>query len=737
MLLHTVINPKSQNPSKTRFSRQKRVFIPDSKDAKVSCLVDYFNYEVRNLTQGIMTQELVVKRPSVFDPIEIIIKGDSSGPSSYHYIVEAVNQGKKIYSNEFECIKPWDFFNIRRDFEGENDLHQQLDMTVHPFELRMKNDSWYFNDCLGRGWAKVLIHTLRSFWVVNQADLLDANLVQAWENLVGEDGAGLSIKARLGFLLKGYLDHLRTLHTLCTKIADDKLDEQMYLDFEYVMIYFEELIEVYKKVFHPLEFDAKERASTHPNQGHAQKMLRLYNIFMALPAIKGVASTRNAHDLLGALPDPRQVKEIILNISPIIDLICPTDADIQRLRTFNQEMGKRICKYNRDVIQHLTPSAQKYGLAWRCNLFFFNLLKRSLFDRMVSNHLPRFKSLFLAGSKTAAQSEDDCYFRIQRFGYVITLNEMELLFRKIKDGPDPEVSLQLPARLVASQYKLLGNKVFLNLKNRGVRNWGYALHQVDLELLRTGEPLKLDQVKGYDVPVTYSYSRRLLNLVYIKGLVCHVGVIHLDYGEQYNKIVDPEQPPQKKQFSEKARDLFKLLPAEGDEDPELKNIEWKHLTMSSGIHKGTCIYQISHYESETIVSQRLYAYKYQEDVGLKPLVSRYRKFPREFFDGRRVEPRHHSVFALRKTLFCLLCSDRMNYHLSAFSGGQFITVMSWRRPKRVLLGWGLTGAGNQVYSAWDEQNEKMCMYARTSKAAALHLGESRHGLVLMQVRLKY
>lgn len=708
--------------------------VHDSQDADVDHIHDYFSYDVKTITEGVVTLELSINRPSVFDPSEIVIKGEFlDHDKKYVYIVEVNNKDRKLYKKIFECERPWDFFEIRRDFEGENDLYQQLNATAHPFELRMKNDSWSFIDEIGSGWSKVLKHTLRCFWTTNKKDLFHANLVQAWENLVEiEIPAASAVRSSMCFLAKTYLDHLRTLHKLCQSITDQNKDAHTYFDFEYLNTYLEELLEIRERIFKVVEIRAKERNDLLENQGLKDKIDLFYRILDSISNIADNSKTQNVSSIYASLPDPLAIKSIVLNISDIMQVII--HEDIELIKAANVDITDKILKINRDDVIVHTEQCQTLGLAWRSNLFFFNLLKRSLFDRLISTHLPRYRSVVIGNTKNAVIIEDNCYFRIKRHGYTVTLLETDLRYRKLTESDENDKVIPLPCRLPPTQYKLTGDRILMNLRNRGLRNWGMALFQIDFEPLRYNEDLSISQLKGYDVPVTYSYDKRILNLVYIKGLACNVGIIQLDYDPE-NKTKEPKDY---RQLIIKARELFKLNPASGDKNPELKDIEWKHITMSSGVVRGVCIYQITHYESETAVSQRLLAYHYKESVGMIPLSSLYREFPREYFDGRRVEPRHHSIFGLKRVPFCMICSDRMNYHLTAFTNNQFITVMSWSRPKRILLGWKTSGIADRVFTAWDEKNDRMCLYSRTTKCSKDNVkADLQYGLLIMQVKLKF
>jgi len=663
----------------------------------------YYHYEPRAFNEGVFSLQLYITRPTIFDPIEILIRGDKVD-SEYRYAVEVVHSKRgKLFSTTLTALRPWDILDIRTDFTGEQDLREEMKRTVHPFQVRLKNNSWRFEDCKGRGITRAFNSTLRCFWADSEESLFEALIVQCWQSLDTQQLTTLDQFRNVAVsLLKIYVDHLLEASRLEREIEAKGVDRDALMDQEFMHRFLQEVRTLVKILAKPYIEGAKLQLRQLLDQPAQPLNAELEN------GLRQMLSSLDTLNLLGdAVLDERSLEKLREDLSSLgrylYTVLPPVPANL--LPRVQTSIGAVVSQQ---------ADAQRYGLVWRTNLFFFNLFKRSFFNRLIAGTIPKYRAVDVSRVKTAGRG--GCYYWGWKDGYEIRIVENCLEYR----GRGREGKVTMPTLAFADRVKVSGDRVYLSLKERGIQNWGMHLYSIDLGVLRKGGEPKIVKVKSYDALVSYSGHRDNVCLFYVKGFIGYVGLVRIGQNQDEHPTV-----------LAKMRELLGQCAAEGDPNPGMKRSKWRHMTCSCKLFGETVYAQMTNHEEEEVLSQRLFTFKCVGNE-LKPVGGRYMEHPLSYFEGRRVEPRHQANFMHGRTAFSMLCSDRLNYHLSVFVKNQWTTVRGWARQKSILRGWEKLGGKKAVYTSYDEKHKRLCLYALSDKWTA-----STQGLIVMQVRLKF
>ena len=114
------------------------------------------------------------------------------------------------------------------------------------------------------------------------------------------------------------------------------------------------------------------------------------------------------------------------------------------MRKDSLDMIGSVLKHLDDQITPFVSEIVEKGLLWRSNLFFVNLLRRSLLERILVAELPRFKS-GVCGSRLLPEEYQGCYFSSIINHQKVTVIEKEVIIEDLKSNKSAKIPL--PARL--------------------------------------------------------------------------------------------------------------------------------------------------------------------------------------------------------------------------------------------------------------------------------------------------
>jgi hypothetical protein len=220
----------------------------------------------------------------------------------------------------------------------------------------------------------------------------------------------------------------------------------------------------------------------------------------------------------------------------------------------------------------------------------------------------------------------------------------------------------------------------------------------------------MKQLKSYDLQLHFSAAKDLICLSYVKGFMPYICILEKSQESGFEE-----------KYTDKLRKVLRTVIPPGDEDPDLDLVKWKHLTICTGVSGKRVILQMTNYADQSTAVQRIYVFKYAAG-SLEVLVSRFKKFPSSYFKGRRVEPKHLAIFTKNKIPFIMISSDKLNFDLTILTDDRLVTVMSWMKPKRLLLGWKRVGGIESISSSWDNSRETLILYGNKSSPQGGILG---------------
>lgn len=735
---------KTANIRRAKFKRlMDRAINTVPPEDSLAGLSRWCEYDPQNFNVDSFTFMFKYIRPTIFENLEFVIHGSEAPTKStgaqYRYQVTGTHNGGVVYCEMYETEAAWDFLQIRDDFSGDNDLMLELDKTVYPFEVTFEYNSWRFTDCMGRGFARSLRENIREFWFEERSQCLTVQIVQCvWSLAHNRLLTVMESKPLIAQHFKGFFDNLVELILFARIVRDRGFDEASKLHRPTVVAYLTDFL----RSFHLLIGRLLEKKrpvlglQDFQNVGvmeeiEVETLRQLLIIESNLKKVKDLLITAKAGEELNAVSvavldhfsDVDIVKTTYKNISKGLDPLYLLGEDVA-FSKIHLENDIDVLYKQMKLVKSKHAELKKKGLPWRSSLSFFSLLQKSLLLRILSTKLPKFKCLNVKNRKVV--TIPDCYYETRCFGTQVKVFESELQFIRPKE---PVLQLKFPARMNPSQFRLEGLNLLLNIKNRGIQNWGMAIYRVDLSKLKQEHTpladlkLAVQKLYGYDAMISFSAYHDNLVMVYIKGLICLVGCMDL-------RQADPE----KKIQLHKGKNFFSQLASEGDQDPNLKDVVWAHMTITNKVFRKNVIFMITNYEKdglygENMASQRLYSYSINEALEVKPITSRFLPFSRSLFEGRRVEPRHLMIFTVRKLQFVMISSDHLNFHLTAYTNDTFQTINSWTKTKKVLSSW-VTNEKKSVMSAWDERKAKMYLYTKDEEHGA------HKGLKYMVAQLK-
>ena len=708
-LFQSYFRRQRSRPVDARYSIKSRRFWPSTSLNAIQDLNQYFHYDTTNINEGIFTMMKKCERPTVFDPIEIIFSGDRQG-GLYRYTVTVEKFGEVLYTKASLTEEPWDVLKIKEDFIGETDLYNSLCKTTYPFSIRMKNDCWSFKDVLGTGVTRVIGTKYRSpFWTNNTRLLFESRIVYTWLDFRTLERAGPNLFiSNLQTLMRMFLDGLLEARADYSreKTVNGVLPRKPDLGF--MSEFIKEFEEVYQRIF-----SAKLQAHLLQNLEPAEmtaKLQQISDLFATCRRIGAVLAEVDKGKLVAALeelPAREAIKTIQSDFPETFNTLFNSPASIEQLAQANADIEKKV-RGRLKELEEVQEEAQEKGLVWRCNLFFFGMIKRSMLNRILNSELPDFKCLNSV-SRSESASTKDCYLRLEKYGYQIKLTELEVEWMQT-DKPETLQRKAMPSRLVSSYFKVIHHYILFNSKTRGDRQWGYNLFMMDLERLKKTKSLETTLLKSYDLKLHFSAASDLVCLSYVKGFMPYICLFEKSQEGKFSET-----------FVEKLRALLRTAVPPGDEDPGLESVRWKHLTICTGVSGRTVILQMTNYSTEATAVQRIYVFRYAEGQ-VRLVVSRYSKFASSYFKGRRVEPKHLAIFTKNKVPFIMISSDRLNFDLTILNEDKLVTVMSWMKPKRLLLGWKRVGGIESISSSWDSSHDTLILYGNKSSPQGGILG---------------
>ena len=709
-LFKSYIKPGRSGPLRPRFTLKSRKLWPSSSNKDVQGLQDYFQYDTTNINEGAFTMVKKVVRPTVFDPIEIVLAGTKS-EEEYLYEVSVSKLGKRIYSKVFKSGLPWDVLEIRNDFSGEEELFNSLRNTTYPFTVKIKNDYWSFEDSLGTGFARVFGSNLRSYWTNNKRLLFESRLVHLWFDFnTSEQANPKSFSGNLQYLMRSYTDGLIEAKLNYRKENSIQNVLPRLPDFDFMKEFFKEIVEIHERIFKErLDKEIVRMEDNDPQNEILAQLKEFKQLFENCIKIDGILAQEmyDLFELVALVPEREALKAIQGSFVEMFAALFKSDEHIFEISSRNANINSRV-KTRVQEIQEALPEAKQNGLVWRSNLFFFGMIKRSLLNRILSQELPMFKNLSSI-AKRDSSSQFETYLWITRNGFNIILKESEIEYWPVNE-PESKKTLELPAKYLSNNFKVISNLILFNIKNRGLNNWGCNLHLVNLEKLKEGKNLSFQQLKAYDLCLSFSASPEIISLAYVKGLIPYFCTLRKGADGLF-----------KENYISRTRKLFQSSIPLNDADPQMEKVVWKNLTMVTGVCGTVVIIMMTNYPSEESGTQRLYAYRSTAD-DLVLLCSTAKDFKRSYFKGRRVDPKHLSIFTRKKTPFAMISSDYLNYHLSVFLDKKFHTVMSWDQPKRLLLSWRVFGGIESIASSWDSLRETFILYGQKSNKEGATVG---------------
>ena len=721
-LIVSYLPTKTANVRRAKFKRLRETTLKTVPSADtMSGLTRWCEYDPQNFNIDSFTFMFKFIRPSVFENLEFVISGslNPSKDKQYVYQVNGVHNSQVVYSDVFETELAWDFLQIREDFSGDNDLMLELDKTVYPFQVTLGHNSWSFTDCMGKGHARSMRENIREFWFDHKSQTLAAQIVQCvWSLTQRRVKSPDESKPVIAQFFKGYFDNLVELADFADHVLTKQIEEKSKLDSTRVLGFLQEFLSAYdslvgkaleaKKQTLGLEQFAVVGEFEDVGMESLKQLLILESQVKALVKVLQAPQTETnpiSRAAMALLPKVETLKITYKHLMRGLDIVYVGQED---LTTVTKHLSKEIDALHvqfKHVLAKKTELSKK-GLPWRSSLSFFSLLQKSLLLRILCSKLPKFKCVNVKNKKIVSMTE--CYYETKLFNTRVVVCESEVLFIRPNE---PVLQVRYPARMNPSQFRLEGLSLLLNIKNRGIHNWGMAIYRVDLSKLKQERVplanlnLTVQKLYSYDVMISFSVHYDTLVMIYIKGLICLVGAMNLRAPE-----------PEKAIEMYKGKTFFGQLVSEGDKDPNLKDVVWAHLTMVTRVFKKNAIFMITNYEKDVdygpnMASQRLYSYSINDAMEMRPITCRFLPFSRLLFDGRRIQPRHLSIFSVRRIQFVMISSDRLNFHLTAFANETFQTVNSWTKPKSVLTPW-LANEAKSVMSAWDERKARMYLYTK-------------------------
>ncbi len=641
--------------------------------------------------------------------MEIIFSGDMRD-SLYQYTLTVEKFGQILYTKTYVRNDPWDVLNIKEDFMGEAELNSSLSKTTYPFVIRMKNDCWSFQDVLGTGVTRVIGTKYRSpFWTNNTRLLFESRIVYTWLDFrTLERATPILFISNLQTLMRQFLDGLSEARVDYSKEKTVNGVLPRMPDIGFMNDFFQEFEEVYQRIF-----SARLQDSLRQNLLAIEMINKLQQISDLFASCRIIGLTI-AHqdqiklvDALEGLPSRETLRAIQTDFPETFNSLFNTQTTIDQIVQSNTDIDKRV-RSRLHELEEVQEEVQQKGLVWRSNLFFFGMLKRSMLNRIFNSELSDFKCIdSISHSETSAVK--DCYLNIKKCGYQIKLTELHIEWMEV-DKPETLSFDTIPSRLVSSHFKVVHNYILFNGKTRGDRQWGYNLFLIDVERLQKTKKLDMKLLKSYDIQLHFSAAKDIICMSYVKGFMPHICLFEKSHDGEFSEV-----------YMERLRKVLRTAIPPGDEDPDLTQVKWKQLTICTGVSDKTVILQMTNYADESTAVQRIYVFKYHQQ-SIRLLVSRFKKFSSSYFKGRRVEPKHLSIFTKNKIPFIMISSDRLNFELTILLEDKLITVMSWKKPKRLLLGWKRVGGIESISPSWDSRRETLILYGNKSSPQGGILG---------------
>lgn len=690
----------SNNPSAPKALITKHFEIPLSGHPSTRCLSEYYRYSQAELNKARICLKLETRHPEILSPIEIYIKAEKL-TTQYVYHLTLSMYEEEIYHEEYKCDLPWDFLNIRSDHKYQHWFLDHIDHLQYPIVLRLKNERLWFSDVEGNGVFADLTHVVKDFWVHDEIELREADLVSNWYDFEKELIVTLEeFKIKIHATFNSGILLINNIRQRFEKSLDEFFATRKSVDLAFLKVKLIELDYLYDRL---LAKGVKALIEKSPKEAN-QSINYLQNFFTEVKSI--IEQNCGEKETVSHLPNFELTVEASAALQGVILQLFSNENSYQKLIEDNKDIHDKILGHFYENVKKARPKYEEFGLLWRWDSGIFDYLNRCILKSIIESKNSPVKTFSLVKEDCSRETcdESENIFCTVVFGWKVWINNQGLFWKKINNSSQPN---HTPLTLhTTGSVQVLDYVVYMKVLVSTFDEMKTALCRMDLLSLKTHDELKVEYIRTVGmygkIRSTVSHKMLVIMLPREPGIGLEIyDIANINKEAKLARSFTLKSVLGKDELH--GRDDCISLDSPGKLEFRAYGMRLfvQFLSNTKDGKKRRLVFYIKvDAEWEPNLADRL------EDFHPAALLSSGDDFKETHF------------FKTKGVPFILLISEKLNYHLTTLVGEKLKVVKSWEGRKGVFNAWRFEKE-SRVNVLWDRTHERLCLCKTRPKSLSV------------------